>query len=475
MSILDYKQICKFEKPENAKNIVIFYIKKDETYEILHEISDDTKQILTEYLKGTNASQKAGETRLVMLNKEYDYVVLSCAGKSTTEDIRVAAASGVKVFKSLKIQDLVVSVDFKPEEAGVGSVLGAYKYDILRKERTNAIKIGPHKESKEFEKGALIGYHQNFARFLADTPANLMTPTLFVEYAKDFLNDSGVEIVVHEREYLEKNNMNLFLSVTEGSNQPPKFLTISYKPKQSGVDIALVGKGITFDSGGISIKPSRGMGDMKADMMGAASVVAAVGLCARMKVEKNISVSVPLCENLPSGTASKPGDVRIASNGLSVEIDNTDAEGRLVLGDAMVHAQKDTPKYMIDVATLTGAICVAFGQVYIGCFSNDDGLAELIGETGSEVDNLTWRMPLSSKYRASMDSNVADIKNASDGKGGSCTAAIFLNEFVNKETKWAHLDIASVMNETNSVLYGKGMTGKPTQLLYRLIEKLSME
>lgn len=478
MTILNYKPKCQFERNEKSKNIIIFYSKQETQYNLLHNTSDETKQILSNYLSKTNASDKPGETRFLLLNKDYDSVVLSCVGKSSVEDVRVAAANGIKKFVSMKIFDVLVSVDFMAEDVAIGCVLGAYKYDILRKDKSDVtksdvVKIAPHKKSDEYEKGACIAYHQNFARFLADTPANLMTPTLFVEYARDFLKDKGVEIVVHEREYLEKNNMNLFLSVTEGSSQPPKFLVINYKPKGEAVDVALVGKGITFDSGGISIKPSRGMGDMKADMMGAASVVAAIGLCASLKVDINITVSVPLCENLPSGTASKPGDVRIAMNGLSVEIDNTDAEGRLVLGDAMVHAQKVNPKYLIDVATLTGAICVALGQVYIGCFSNDDELANLITETGVEVDNLTWRMPLSSKYRSVMDSNVADIKNASDGRGGSCTAAIFLNEFVNEKSKWAHLDIASVMNETNSALYGKGMTGKPTQLLYKVIERLS--
>lgn len=269
--------------------------------------------------------------------------------------------------------------------------------------------------------------------------------------------------------------MGLFLSVANGSEEELRFLNIRYRGcSDDRVDLALVGKGVTFDSGGISLKPPAKMGDMKMDMMGAAAVVSVMGLISRLGCKLNVHAFVPLCENLPSGKATKPGDVARASNGRTVEIDNTDAEGRLILADALLYAQKHNPEYIVDVATLTGSMAVALGQVYSGFFSSDEGLAALISEAGDVSGDLFWQMPLDKRYRQQLDSDVADMKNCGTRYGGSCVAAMFLKEFVGEDIKWAHLDIAGTMcDSTFSELYGKRATGSSVRMFSSLIEKLA--
>lgn len=230
--------------------------------------------------------------------------------------------------------------------------------------------------------------------------------------------DSDIELNVHVRdeEWIKQENMNLFLSVAQGG-QPPHFLEIHYTHKKRGdkqTDVAFVGKGITFDSGGISIKPSNGMASMKADMQGAAVVVCAFIACLRLRLPVNVSVFVPLCENMVGPKANKPGDVVVALNGTSVEIDNTDAEGRLILADALTWAQRTCqPKYLIDVATLTGAMAVALGTATTGFFSDSDWLSQLLSESGYRTGDKMWRMPLWDQYKNDLNSDVADLLNCS--------------------------------------------------------------
>lgn len=485
MSLLNYKDICSFDQPieKNNTGLIVLYKKTEDTYDILHDFDGALKEDLIRFLRKTNASEKSGTTKIFdacdMTGCSYTgYIALCSIGNenSVVENVRKACANGLKNLMNFNVNDVLLSIDYMPQEMAIGAYLSAYQYDCLLKKKKDKINIRPLKENEMFKRGCEMAYHQNFARFLADTPANLVTPLLFVEYAKDFLNGrENIEIQVFDRKYMEENKMDMLLSVSNGSEQPPQLLVIKYKGRESTeTDLSLVGKGITFDSGGISLKPSAKMSDMKADMMGAAAVLASIGLASSLKSKLNIIATIPLSENLPSGKATKPGDVVIAMNGLSVEIDNTDAEGRLVLGDALTYTQKEKPKYVIDVATLTGAIVVALGTAFIGMFCNDDNFSSLIEEAGKKTDDLVWRMPLSKKYRAQMNSQVADIKNAGDRFAGSCTAAIFLNEFIEGEVKWAHLDIAGVMNDSvNNYLYGNTMSGRPVLLLSEIIEKLA--
>lgn len=379
------------------------------------------------------------------------------------------------MFDSVKVGEMILPVNYKVKWLVEGALLSSFDYDFTKKEKKEIIKISPEKESKEYEEGYKIAFTQNFARFLGETPANLMTPTLFSNYIKDFLKDKNVEIKEYGKEFAEEKKMGLFLSVAQGSKEPLKFLHLSYRgKKENQVDVALVGKGVTFDSGGISIKPSAKMEDMKLDMMGASSVCSVMSLISEMKLNINVDCFVPLTENLPSGSATKPGDVFYSMSGVSVEIENTDAEGRLILADAMTYAQTFKPTYLIDVATLTGAIVVALGSVYTGLFSNNDDLSNMILKSGNETGDLCWRMPLDERFKSGLDSIDADLKNCGDRKGGSNVAAAFLNVFVEENTKWAHLDIAGSMNSSYfSELYGKGASGIPVNLLYDVIKKIS--
>ncbi|KAM0676400.1 hypothetical protein GVAV_000365 [Gurleya vavrai] len=475
--ILNWREtIIHKNKTEEKPSLIVCFTKSNDIFTIHHQLPENIKDSIQTFLLKTNASNKAGETRIYKAPDDFsnDLIVLTCTGENTIEEIRKAGACAIKSVKSLKKTNIQVSNEHFPQELSIGVFLAAYDYAILKKTKPKLLNIQSTSNCQFFERGEKIAFYQNFARFLADTPANLMTPSLFVEYAKDLLKNLNVEINVYDKEYLQENNMNLFLSVGEGSEEPLKFLVIKYKGRESDeIDLSLVGKGITFDSGGISIKPSSGMSDMKADMMGGAAVLSVFGLAADLKKKINLTVSIALTENLPSGKATKPGDVKIGMSGISIEIDNTDAEGRLVLGDALVHAQKENPKYLIDVATLTGAICVALGSVFTGLFCNDEGFCNLIKEAGENVNDLVWRMPLDKKYKELMESNVADMKNSGGREGGSCTAAIFLNEFIDRERKWAHLDVAGVMkNAFPKELYGKGMSGKPVGLIFEIIEKI---
>jgi cytosol aminopeptidase len=373
-----------------------------------------------------------------------------------------------------------------------GTVLASYNY-VKFASRQKELEFAAFRlhdvDDKLIQKAMqkeLFAHAQNYARFLADRPANLCTPTYFANFMQDFASKivrprhstpQNLVVDIKDRAWAKEQGMNSFLSVSNGSAQEPKFLIMEYRGHiENGLavetkPIIFVGKGVTFDSGGISIKPSAGMADMKADMQGAAAVCMAFMATAFSLAPVHLICITPLTENLPSGTATKPGDVVTASNGMTIEIDNTDAEGRLILCDALVYAQKYTPEIIIDVATLTGAIAVALGFPVSGMFSRKDDVAEELLAAGIMAGDRVWRMPLLPEYRAAMDSNVADIKNSSGSRAaGSCTAAAFLNDFVEESVSWVHLDIAGAMQATSEEgALSKGMTGRPVRtLLYWL-------
>lgn len=478
MDLLDYEKLNVHTEKKDGRIVnIIVYEKKGEEYKILNKIFSDAH---TSFLKKNKASGKANTT---FINFEDDDIitVYSSMGDLSTDLLQVkenASTAGASVLRNLNYLDehlnFNIEVTEYQREFVSGLVLAYYKYNFLNKDKKNISTISLL-GSEDVNVYTTIYNGQNFVRFLGDTPANLMTPTLFVEYAKKYC--TGLKIEVFNKDFMKKKNMNLLLGVAQGSKQDPKLLKIFYKGKSTeDLDISLVGKGITFDTGGISLKPASNMGAMKGDMMGAATVLSTIKLASDMKLNINIEAILPLTENMPGGVATKPGDVHIGMSGISVEIDNTDAEGRLILGDAISFAQESKPKYLLDIATLTGAISVALGDNFIGYFSNDDKLAELIYGSSIESSDPAWRMPLSSLFLSSMKSNVADLKNAGGRKGGSCTAAIFLNEFVDKNIKWTHFDIAGVdWDHRNKTLYGSGMTGRGLPLLYEVVKNISEE
>ena len=268
--------------------------------------------------------------------------------------------------------------------------------------------------------------------------------------------------------------MGALLGVAQGTRQPPKLIILNYKGSDStDTDIALLGKGITFDSGGISIKPSEGMGEMKGDMAGGAAVMAAISAIAQLKPRINVTAFIPATENLPDGNALKPGNIISAMNGKTIEIISTDAEGRLVLADALLYAAKLGAKSLVDIATLTGACRVALGDIYTGAFTNNQELVDKIIAAGKEAGELIWQMPMHEQYMELNKSDVADIKNVGGRYGGAITAAQFLAEFAG-DTPWVHLDIAGTsVTEKERAYLIKGATGVPVRTLVNLVLSLS--
>lgn len=338
-----------------------------------------------------------------------------------------------------------------------------------------------HQPNKELEaqwcRGAIKANAQNLARKLADTPANLLTPTIFSNEVQKIFEPLNVVVKVYDKAWAEKERMFSFLSVAQGSIEPPKFLEITYNRGDSASPpIVLVGKGVTFDAGGISLKPAASMDEMRADMGGAAAVIGTLYGLAQLNIETNVKVLIPLVENLPSGSAIKPGDVITARNGKTICVDNTDAEGRLILADALCYSSEFKPKWVLDIATLTGAMRVAMGNAATGVFSNSTALYSSLEAAGGVTGDRVWRFPLWKHYTKQIAENAAyDLNNIGKGKGGgSCTAAAFLKEFVPEKTDWLHLDIASVMGPDDSAPYlGKGMTGRPTRTLIEFVETQS--
>ncbi|KAI5192543.1 cytosol aminopeptidase [Nematocida minor] len=450
---LDWKRLCFRSKPELVEGatgeILIFKEVSDlpeSVREIASSLPENSKNMWTVYKDRTYILCKMAEDKI-----GNPVEVRSTAAKATNALVKEGVAN-----------ILIESVCSMTPWIAEGIIVASYKYDILHSKKSMQVNVVYKGDDKEVLSAIEIAQAQNFARFLVDTPANKMTPTLFVEYAKEYL-PKEVTVKVYNRKEIQDMNMNLFLGVSNGSAEEPKLLEISYM--KGSECVALVGKGITFDSGGISLKPAAKMAAMKGDMGGGASVVSTIGALARLSANVSVVGIVPLTENMPSGTATKPGDVHIGSAGKSVEVDNTDAEGRLVLADALDHALKFNPVKIIDIATLTGAITVSLGPVMAGIFSNSDDLANEISQVSNEVGDKVWRLPVTDEYKSLISSEVADLKNVGGPAGGSITAALFLREFV-QDKPWAHLDIAGVaFNTLTPELHGKGATGRPVKLL----------
>ncbi|HEV2249875.1 MAG TPA: leucyl aminopeptidase, partial [Candidatus Limnocylindria bacterium] len=323
------------------------------------------------------------------------------------------------------------------------------------------------------KRGDAVGQAVNFARRLANEPANKMTPTIVAQEARALANASGVDIEVLDRKACERLGMWSYLSVAQGSHQPPQFIVLRYTGRGGrGYDLGLVGKGITFDSGGISIKPAEGMHHMKADMTGAASVIAAMGAIGMLKPRVNVIAVAPCTENLPGGGATKPGDVFTSLSGKTVEVINTDAEGRLVLVDGITYAQREGATRVVDVATLTGAIVVALGNHFSGLFGKPDSFVEVVRSTGALAGDRLWPMPLTDDYRTEIKSDIADITNSAGREGGAIKAAAFLDAAVEAGTEWAHLDIAGTFwSDKDRPQAPKGPQGPSVRTLVALAER----
>ena len=359
-----------------------------------------------------------------------------------------------------------------------GAILGGYRFTHYRSDdeepskdvRTMTLLANRANQVSGMKTGVRRGEASanatSFARDLCNHPANVMTPSRVAQEAQNIAEDSGITLTVLERKDQEKLGMGGMLGVARGSQEPPKFIVLEYSGgRKKDRPVVLVGKTITFDSGGISLKPSENMEQMKADMTGGAEVLGAIRAAAQLRLRINLVGILPATENMPGGRATKPGDILRMLNGKTVEVQNTDAEGRLVLADGLAYAARFNPQCIVDIATLTGACIVALGQFAIGMLGNDDALKAGMKKAGEQAGERVWEMPLWEEYFEQLKSDVADMRNIGGRGGGMITAGMFLSKFVG-DCPWVHLDIASTDWSSSERPYiGKGPTAIGTRLL----------
>jgi leucyl aminopeptidase len=401
----------------------------------------------------------------------------------SSEKIRQAGGKAATYLRSMGVRKAALSTDFlyslkiSPAEFVEGALLGLYTYKRYKKDEDkkslDSLSLLA-KSSGELIKGLkranAVTSAVCFARDLVNTPANDMTPTEIAKAASS-LRNKKLSVRVLGRNDAKKLGMGSFLAVAKGSKEEPRFIVLDYKGA-TGAPVVLIGKSITFDSGGISLKPSEGMEKMKYDMAGGAAVLGVLKAASVLQLPVHIVGILPATENLPGGSATKPGDVVKSLSGKTIEIINTDAEGRLVVADAIAYAKRMKPKAIIDIATLTGACLMAFGNEAIAMMGNDRKLLEALKKSGENTFERVWEMPLFEEYKEYLKSDIADIKNIGGRNGGLVTAAYFLYEFAG-DTPWVHLDIAgTAWTEKDKPYVPKGATGIGMRLIYAIIEGL---
>ncbi|MGP0592901.1 leucyl aminopeptidase [Nitrospira sp. T9] len=410
----------------------------------------------------------------------------------TLERIRQAMGTAAKRARTAKAKGIVCVMPDVPKGTGPmddvaqamveGVVLGEYRFNEYRTDRTDdthslqsctlLTKSNAHlNEAKAgANRGKILGEATCFVRDLCNHPANVMTPSRVVTEAKNIAREAKVRLKVLDRKQQEKLGMGGLLGVSRGSIEPPQFIILEYMGgPRTQKPIVFVGKTVTFDSGGISLKPSENMEQMKADMTGGAEVLATIRAASRLKLPVNAIGLLPVTENMPGGRATKPGDILTMLSGKTVEVQNTDAEGRLILADGLAYASRLKPACVIDIATLTGAAAVALGQFAIGMLGNDDTMKADLKKAGNQAGERVWEMPLWDEYFEQLKSDVADMRNIGGRGGGMITAAMFLSKFVG-DHPWVHLDIASTDWGTTERPYTpKGPTGIGTRLLIQYL------
>jgi len=404
------------------------------------------------------------------------------------EKLRVAAALAAAEAAKLEASSLAWALPAYEDEAAAaeaivtGTILGAYRFDRFKGKgeddepgaRLEALTVlGPAELAGAVETARVYSEAANRARDLQETPANFAKPEDLARRAEEIAAASEkVAVEILGGDAIRAKGMGGLAAVSQGGPVDPRLIVLRYAGGGDGPTLGFVGKGVTFDTGGIGLKPSAGMQEMKFDMSGASAVLEATAAIAELGLPIDLITVVPSTENMPSGTAVKPGDVITQYNGKTVEVNNTDAEGRLILADALAYAVELGAERIIDIATLTGAVLIALGSTYAAVVSNDDELAGELAAAGEESGELVWRLPLHDEYRAMMKGTVADLSNlAKKREAGSITAASFLEEFVD-ETPWAHIDIAGTAWDVNRAYTGKGGSGYGVRLLVQLVRDL---
>lgn len=437
---------------------------------------DELFELVDQALKAGDFETKAGKTLSLYRPAGFSAsrVVFAGAGEGSAKDVRQAMSAAMGHFKGSKTKQLIVCFTDGATDAALRSVVtgaaeASYVYTTtkskpegreLQRVIVGVPKLGKLKSGFDSLVATVSGVE--FAKEWANRPANHATPMLLADAARSLAKFPKIKCEVLGPKDVEKLKMGAFMAVAQGSEQPLQFIVLRYDgAAKSQAPTVLVGKGITFDCGGVSIKPAAEMDEMKFDMCGAASVLGVFRALGELSPAINVIGLIPACENLINGRAVKPGDVVTSMSGQTIEILNTDAEGRLVLCDALTYAERFKPRAVIDIATLTGACVVALGAVRSGLFSNDEGLVSALTKAGSSSHDLCWRMPLDEEYAEGLKTNFADVANVAGRAGGAVTAAKFLQRFTAK-FPWAHLDIAGTAWKSGAA---KGATGRPVPLL----------
>lgn len=443
-------------------------------------------------LKSGDLQPKAGSTLIVRggTGLAAERVLLVSLGKqdeASDKGYLSAAQAAAKTLATLGAADAVVAFpldDVPNRDAGwaIRTIVlaireQAYRFDAMKSKKEppqNGVrKVAFHVAADQAAEAKLavaqavaLANGMDLTKDLGNLPPNICTPTYLAETAKKIARDFGMDVEVLDRKQLQALKMGSFLSVTNGTAEPPKFIVLKHSGgKAKEAPVVLVGKGITFDTGGISLKPGLNMDEMKYDMCGAGSVLGTFRAIGELQLKLNAIAVIPTCENMPSGTATRPGDIVTSMSGQTIEILNTDAEGRLILCDALTYVERFKPAAVVDVATLTGACITALGHHNSGLFTRHDdahdALADELLAAGKATGDTAWRMPIEDSYQEQLKSNFADIANIGGPPGGSITAACFLERFTKKYT-WAHLDIAGTAWKSGAA---KGATGRPVPLL----------
>jgi leucyl aminopeptidase len=410
----------------------------------------------------------------------------------TLEAIRQALGSAAKRVRQAKVGSFAVALPtvvpdgmswVEVAQAMVeGAILGSYQFTVYRTTATSEHDVAgmriliPQKDrlrqvTEGVRRGVATAEATVFVRDLCNHPSNVLTPTRVAREAKTIAKTERISIKILEQKEMERLGMGALLGVARGSQEPPKFIILEYNGAKNKDErpVVLVGKTITFDTGGISLKPAENMEHMKADMTGGAEVLASIRAAARLKLPLRLISILPVAENMPGGRAMKPGDIVTTLSGKTVEVQNTDAEGRLILADGLAYAMRYKPAVLIDIATLTGACVVALGQFAIGMFGSDQALKEQVRKSGQKAGERVWEMPLWEEYFEQLKSDVADMRNIGGRGGGMITAALFLSKFVG-DCPWVHLDIASTdWSERERAYVPKGPTAIGTRLLVQYL------
>jgi leucyl aminopeptidase len=474
---------------------VIFHVNKEEkNFDLIvygfFEKDFDEKNILCkeiETLRKTKLFEAQKKSSFFLFHENTPYLLVGLGKKSEVnpEDFRIAGGIIASHIQEKKIKSITLNFPLESKSYSEdlfisalteGIFLGNYSFTKLKKEQDkNHLEkinlISSHSSAKKLMKESwIVSESVNFAKDLVNLPGNLLTPTELAKKAEKIAKENKLSCKILDEQEMKKENMNALLSVSKGSDEEAKFIILEHKPEEFDETIVFVGKGLTFDAGGISLKPAANMHEMKSDMAGSAAVLGTLQAVAQLELKIHVVGLIPSSENLINGQANKPGDVIKSRNGKTIEILNTDAEGRLLLADALSYAEKYDPDAVIDIATLTGAVIIGLGHIATGLMGNNEALISELEQAGEETNEKVWELPLFDEYKEQLKSNVADLANIGGRPAGSVTAGAFLSEFSEKYF-WAHLDIAGTSWTDGKKQYlQKGASGVGVRLFIQFLK-----